>query len=51
MRACIYRTARDAIRKAFSGKVAFALAFRGDKERAACANRIAAVCRGSPVKD
>jgi hypothetical protein len=30
-RACIYRTARDAIRKAFSGKMDFALAFHGTR--------------------
>jgi hypothetical protein len=31
VQACIYRTARDAIRKAFSGKVEFALAFPGTR--------------------
>jgi hypothetical protein len=30
--ACIYRTARDAIRKAFSCKVEFALAFHGTRD-------------------
>jgi hypothetical protein len=48
--ACIYRTARDAIRKAFSGKVEFALAFHGTRNMLPARNRIAAVLPRITVK-